>query len=91
MDDLEKRACAWILGGQTGLSSKAIWATMLGVEAARWDHPHDPDDMVRCLRLLREIPEWRARLPEMSAVSAYWAVLVAHWDEIEQTIRAEIG
>ena len=31
-----------------------------------WSYPSDPADLGRCLRLLREIPEWAPRMPEMA-------------------------
>ena len=78
-------ALAWIVGGDTGTSSTAIWATMTGVPVALgWsNHPRDPDDIGRCFRLLALVPEWRERLPEMAAVSPQWAALVGHWPELE--------
>lgn len=91
MNDIEKRACAWIITDDTGLSSRTLWAVMMGVTPSRIEHPHDPDDMGRCLRLLRAVPEWRARMPEMAEVSPSWAALVERWDDIEAIIRAEIG
>ncbi|MDC9825692.1 hypothetical protein PRN20_18310 [Devosia sp. ZB163] len=76
-----ERAAAWIAGRDTGASSKALWATMMGVPSDK-SHPHDGDDLGRCIRLLEAVPEWKARIGEMAAVSAYWAALVPHWDEL---------
>jgi hypothetical protein len=68
----------------TGASSTALLARMLGAspDDATFGHPHDPSDFGRCHRLLEHVPEWRTRLPEMAACSAYWAALVDRWDEI---------
>lgn len=84
----------WVMGQDTGVSSKAIWSVMMGVPVYRdgWgNHPHDPDDFGRCYRLLKAIPAWRARLSEMSAVSKTWARLVARWHEIEALYEEEVG
>jgi sugar diacid utilization regulator len=35
------------------------------------------------------VPSYRARLAEVGASSPAWAVLVAHWDELETTLRAD--
>jgi hypothetical protein len=93
MNAIADRANAWIVGGDTGLSSKAIWAHMMGAPNPRfgWSHPSDPDDLGRCLRLLEEIPEWKPRLPEMAARSKKWAALVASWDRIEASMIDEVG
>lgn len=82
---IEARATEWALGRDTGASSEALAAVMTGVFL--WGHvayPSDGDDLGRCLRLLEFIPEWRPRLPEMSARSKAWGALVEHWDELSK-------
>lgn len=93
MKSIQDRANAWVVGERTGMSSKAIWAHMMGAGEPRWgwSNPHDPDDLSRCLRLLEQIPEWQARLPEMAKRSKQWAGLVRHWDAIVQSFKAEFG
>lgn len=89
---MNRAAIAWVTGGDTGVSSKAIWAVMMGVDPDPmwgWNYPHDPDDLGRCLRLLACVPEWRLRIDEMAAVSPPWAALVEHWDELEALWREE--
>lgn len=87
-----ERANAWIVGSDSGLSSKAIWAHMMGVKPRdSWNHPHDPSDFGRCARLLGLMPEWRERLPEMAERSSAWRDLIARWDEIETSMREEVG
>lgn len=75
----------WLLGDDTGISSEAIVAYMEGATTIRrfGNHPHDPADLGRCIRLLAIAPDYRLRLPEMARVSPVWAALVAHWDELE--------
>ena len=58
-------ALEWIVGDHTGLSSRTIWAMMMGVPCANPSAPYDNDDAWRCARLLALIPEWRARLDEV--------------------------
>jgi hypothetical protein len=79
--DIERRAAQWIVAGETGSSSRAMWARMMGVTGDK-NHPQDGGDLGRCLKLLEFIPEWKARLPEVSGLSPYWAALVPHWDEL---------
>lgn len=93
MGTIEQRAIQWIVSRDTGDSSKAIWAHMMGAQKPDlgWPHPYDPDDLGRCLRLLRLIPEWKPRLPEMSKRSKAWAALVSHWDELAAMMNDEVG
>jgi hypothetical protein len=85
------RAHAWIVGNDTGESSKTLWAVMMGQKPDRSSYPHDAYDLGRCLRLLRAIPEWKERLWEMSAVSDYWAALVPAWPQLEALFIEECG
>lgn len=92
---VEKRALEWIFGDDTGLSSKAICAHMLGISIGdrynRQCHPWDPSDLGRCLRLLEKFPEWKDRMPEMAGLSKEWCNLIAHWDELSIQMENEVG
>jgi len=88
---MTKAALEWIVGDDTGLSSKALWAKMMGVESKHYyNYPHDGGDFGRCDRLLDAVPEWRARLPEMAECSPQWAALVARWEEIRAAVQHDI-
>jgi hypothetical protein len=93
MSSISDRANSWIVGDDTGASSKAIWAHMMDAGAPRfgWSHPWDPDDLGRCLRLLELIPEWKPRMPEMAVRSKSWAALVANWGTIAMSMADEVG
>lgn len=85
-------AVAWITSGDTGMSSEAIWAHMVGGSVrGHWNHPHDPEDLGRCLRLLEAVPEWKPRIVEMARHGTGWAVLSARWDEIAASMADEVG
>ncbi len=92
-DEVERKALKWLLGRDTGVSSKTILAHMLGISRAEWEagHPWDPADFGRCERLLAKFPEWRERLPEMSKVSPVWAALVRNWGKIRDAMDREVG
>jgi hypothetical protein len=62
-----------------------------GTVRGHWNHPHDPADLGRCLRLLEAVPEWKPRIVEMSRHSIGWAVLSARWDEIAASMADEVG
>jgi hypothetical protein len=92
--DVTAVAIDWIVGHDTGMSSKAVWAHMMGRDPAdRFGvaYPHDPDDFGRCYRLLALIPEWRARIGEMARYGREWAALSARWAEVEASYEQEIG
>lgn len=79
-----REALQWIASRDTGMSSKAIWAHMMGVQPEwGWSYPLDPDDFGRCHRLLWRVPGWRRRIGEMAEHGAVWAQLAAAWDELE--------
>lgn len=79
---LSPAAREWLATGRQGTSSLTIFSRMTGKRIEREDHPHDPGDFSRCRRLLEDVPEFRARLPEMSPASPVWARLVESWDEL---------
>ena len=83
----------WLAGDDHGLSSRTMAGHLLGGKISKNDvhHPYDPSDLGRCLRLLDKVPEWRARVPEMATLSPAWAALVAHWDQLEALMDAEVG
>ena len=87
----DERVNSWIVGGDTGLSSTTIWAVMLGLDAAVGNHPHDPADLGRCLRLLELMPEWRHRLQELADLSPEWKKLTFRWDELASSMEKEVG
>ena len=87
---IEKRAATWAATGETGVSSKAMLATMMGKPPKdRFCYPHDNSDLGRCIGLLDAVPEFRDRLSEMKAVGPEWAALVDHWAELEAMYRKE--
>ncbi len=79
-----ERLNIWLLGNDTGASSKAI-ATYLssGITRPIMSRPMDGWDLGRCIRLLDLIPEFRLMFPAMKQVHPQWAILVEHWAELE--------
>lgn len=80
---ISERAEKWIKGSDKGMSSKTLWAVMMGERPDRHAYPSDGSDLGRCMRLLDLIPEWRQRMSKMAEVSEYWAALVAEWPKLE--------
>lgn len=89
---IAERGEAWLLDGDVGMSSKAIYYHMTGrADDDGYNHPHDPSDLNRCLLLLDLIPEWESRMPEMAARSKQWAALAFNWSEISGCFFNEAG
>jgi hypothetical protein len=83
----------WILGRDTGTSSKTIWAVMMKAvnkgdacteSSITFDVPHDVDDFGRCYRLLALFPEWRGRLDEVSKIFVIWTPYIREWNKLEK-------
>lgn len=94
MDKTEQQVIDWLANGEVGVSSKcmAMWLAFgKRTSDAFGGYPHDPDDMDRCLKLLKRAPGLRERLPKMAELNKTWAALVARWDEIEAMQMQEIG
>ncbi len=91
MNDERAAALQWLLGGDTGMSSKTICAVMAGAKTPPYcgDVPGDPDDFGRCYRLLKLIPTWRERLQEVADRHKEWGPLVREWTELERMYEAE--
>jgi hypothetical protein len=81
---------AWITNGDTGTSSETIWGVMMGRAVKRNGIPWDPSDFGRCYRLLKVMPSWRARLPEVVAQHPRWKLLVEAWDELTALYEQEL-
>jgi len=92
MTDIAK-IMRWVIGNDTGISSKCIAAFMCGADVQNryCDAPSDPSDLGRCLRLLELFPEWKPRMLEMSTVNDRWAKIVPHWEELGKIMADEVG
>ena len=94
MDATQEAVVAWLANGEVGESSKcmAMWLAFgQRTRGVFGNHPHDPDDMDRCLKLLHHAPGLRERLPKMAELNKTWAALVDRWYEIEAMQMSEIG
>lgn len=83
----------WRAFGEHGISSEYLFdRLLLGVTDSShvWTYPHDPDDLKRCEKLLRMVPELRSRLCEMAGAGPVWGALVGRWGEIVVLLEDEI-
>lgn len=91
---LPEGAAKWLATGSRGVSSNTMFQTLIGFNALKGSHgshPHDPDDLDRCLKLLEAVPSLKPRIGEMASVSKQWAALVSRWDEIVESHINEVG
>lgn len=84
MKTVLERYLEFVKDGKAGTPVNAMAMLFMGSKP-RWftDHPQDAGQFERCVLLLEEFPEWRARLEELSGLNEYWAALVEHWSELE--------
>lgn len=77
----------WLRNGRVGASSYTLCVALTGaIDPQRedgYDNPWDPADFGRCDKFFKAVPEARAKIAAMSAVSPQWAALVPIWDELE--------
>jgi hypothetical protein len=78
-------AANWLKTGERGLSSEAIFSHLTGfpISGSRLPPPYDSGDFLRCQKLLIAVPSFADRIGEMASVSPVWAVIAAHWAEID--------
>ena len=87
----------WLADGEVGISSKAIALTAARGATYRrkellGDHPHDPDDLRRCVLLLDRIPQARElAFPVLVQRCPYWAALIPQWDRLVGMLHEELA
>lgn len=93
MNNVPLSVVNWLTSGERGISSRTIVCHIWGLPADSFgdSHPHDPDDLKRCLKLLAASPETKARFSEMQTLSPEWAALVRLWDALETLFISEAG
>ena len=84
----------WIISGDTGVSSKTIWAVMMNAIPDKpghfdFDVPHDPADFGRCYRLLEAFPEWKNKLHKVSEKFINWKPLIENWEKLTALFEKE--
>lgn len=85
----------WLANGERGVSSEAIVSQLTGIQIGRHgnfpDHPYDPGDLRRCVKLLDTYPliglVFKDEMPKRSPI---WAELVANWEHLTVLLKEEI-
>jgi hypothetical protein len=81
----------WFANGKVGASARVMASVAAGIDQEDKCHPLDPDDLNRCLLLLKSVPEIRHHFDKISAVSEKWERLIKRWDEVENCFLNEVG
>lgn len=92
---MKDKVLAWFIYGETGISSEAMACAVSGMmpnpKGTHFgNHPHDPDDLNRCIKFLDAVPEARDHLDKVAVLSKTWAALVGNWSELEALLREEV-
>ena len=83
----------WIVFGETGVSSKTMWAALLGVvtdgnKGGLFDVPHDKDDFKRCYKLYNECGLSKTDLEKVSTVFPWWKPFIENWETLCEMCQA---
>jgi hypothetical protein len=88
--NINKNALHWIVSDDVGCSSKTIWAVMMNVDYEDNMTPSDGADFGRCYRLIKLMPEWEARLPEVGKRYSDWIPFIESWDLIKSKYESQL-
>lgn len=84
----------WLKEGDRGTSSLSILQRLTGINFVDnvfgMNHPYDPADLYRCVKLIETAPELREHLHKMKDVTKTWELLVDEWDELVTLMKKEI-
>jgi hypothetical protein len=82
MGEAQMTPIEWIANGEIGTSSKTMWCAIMGVPCDGADVPHDPDDFVRCFKLILGVDGWNTKDILARVVRAYpwWKPYIDAWD-----------
>lgn len=83
---MNKELLEWIIGNNTGSSSKTIWAAIMDVEIPTASIPYDHHDFERCWCLLKLCDEETKEiaLHRLTEQHEVWKPFVQYWGELER-------
>lgn len=83
--------CNWLLGGDTGASSKSMLAIAIGYPMEYLSLPRDGGDFGRCYRLIKRFPELMENIRDnLSGLDQEWKNFIKAWDEISEQYERHI-
>lgn len=81
----------WIFTGESGLSSECMAATACGIKLKNKNHPRDPSDLIRCIKLVRHVCEIEDKFKEISKISKEWECVINNWELLLKALFDEVG
>ena len=88
---LQKDILNWIAEGEgVGRSAEAMALSVTG-NFKKKNHPYDPSDFNRCLKLIKKVPEIADNFDNVAKISATWCKLIDNWHDIESCFISEVG
>jgi hypothetical protein len=78
----------WIVQGEVGVSSKTMWAALMGVfpkaagKGFTWDVPHDPDDFRRCMQFVEACQITMEQLQKIKEIVPWFAPIIDNWGQL---------
>lgn len=95
MSDLAMKVLEWQSKGGVGVSSATMASIALGMKKSfyhsHFGAPSDPADLMRCMKLVDEIPEIRSHFKVIGDRVPAFKPILDHWDELIATLKAEIS
>jgi hypothetical protein len=95
MNSEYRAALRWLASGDTGMSSEALLYAALSINNKdpfrNCNYPHDPDDLGRCLRLLKRLPWVKRGMSRLARRNKVWKALAKNWSEIHKLMASEVG
>ena len=78
----------WIIFGETGISSKTMWAAIAGVVneenrgKGRFDIPCDVSDFRRCYKFWKQCSITQHQMNIIKDVFPFWEPFIDNWDRL---------
>ncbi|XPL50848.1 hypothetical protein ACMFY2_13895 [Enterobacter cloacae subsp. cloacae] len=93
MSNLAMKVLQWQATGDVGVSSATMASIALGLDkpfyGSHFSAPHDPSDMLRCMKLLEAIPEIRDHFPAIAKRVPTFKGIIEQWDDLVEVMKRE--
>lgn len=80
---------AWLESDDVGMSSKFMASVLTGKFKAEFAIPHDPDDLGRCIRMVKAMPELEGLIHLMCDHGVMWKAVANNWERWNEMYQAE--
>lgn len=79
----------WLASDDVGMSSKFMASVLTGQFKAEFAVPHDPDDLCRCIRMVKAMPELEGLIHLMCDHGTMWSAVANNWERWSAMDEAE--